>query len=127
MRAADSAWQWIYYDLRLPLLVSMLFGWVASFWGPRELRWTLGSFVAAYVANLLVFSLLVEPEFRYQMVGISMCAFAAGPGIYVLLSWLARAIRAGSRAGRPGSLKASLIVRCHEIEQENVNNTRMQP
>jgi hypothetical protein len=91
MRAADNTWQWIYYDLRLPMLGAMLLGWVASFWLRRDLRWTFGTIIAAYIANMLLYSLLVEPEFRYQIVGISMCAFSAGAGIYLILLGVARA------------------------------------
>jgi hypothetical protein len=91
MRAADAAWQWIYRDLRSILLASMLIGWLASFWGTRELRWTLGAFVGAYATNTLVFSLFVGPEFRYQIPGIAMSAFAAGPGIYAITSLIAGA------------------------------------
>jgi hypothetical protein len=101
MRAADGAWQWI-YNFRLLLLASMLIGLVASFWRELELRWTLGAFVVAWVANMSVFSLFEGNEDRYQMVGIAMWAFAAGPGIYLLLSWLARAaVPAGSRSVHP--------------------------
>ena len=91
MLAAASMWQWIYYHFRLPLLGAMLLGWVASFWVSSALRWTLGAFVVAYIVNLTVFSFLAEPGLRYQIVGISMCAFAAGGGACLILNCLVRA------------------------------------
>lgn len=91
--AAVRAWSAIYEYGRPILLAAMLFGWIASFWGPSSgLRWTLGAFIAAYFTDLLVFSLFVQPEYRYQIPGIAMCAFAAGPGISLILSWLARSV-----------------------------------
>ena len=102
--AFDGAWRWIYFNLRTILLVSMLAGWIASFWGARELNWTLTTFVMAYVANILVFSLVVAPEYRYQIPGMAMTAFAAGPGIYALMAWLFRlAVPTGRRASSKGS------------------------
>jgi hypothetical protein len=93
MLAAVRAWSAIYEYGRPVLLAAMVFGWIASFWGPSSgLRWTLGAFIAAYFANMLVFSLFVQPEYRYQIPGLAMCAFAAGPGIAMILSWLARAL-----------------------------------
>lgn len=92
LAVAASIWQWVYNDLRIPLLASMLLGLIASFWGPRQLRWTMTTVIAVYAANLFVFSLFEEPELRYQVVGISITAFAAGPGLYFLLLWAARAV-----------------------------------
>ena len=101
MRAADSAWQWIYHNFRVILLAAMLFGWLASYWGPATLRWSLGAFIAAYMANMLVYSFFAEPEFRYQIVSIAMSAFAAGPGIYSALYLLTHAAIPGDPQTTP--------------------------
>jgi hypothetical protein len=87
---AGRIWQWVYDYLRIPLLASMLFGFFGSFCAGRQLCWTMTTVITAYVANLLVFSLFEEPEFRYQIVGISTCAFATGPGLYLMLLWVCR-------------------------------------
>lgn len=90
MSAAADAWQWIYGHFRLALLLAMLLGWIAALWISPGLRWTLGAFVGAYAVNMTVFSFLVEPELRYQTVGLSMCAFVGGGGAYLIVCCLAR-------------------------------------
>jgi hypothetical protein len=92
MPVADGVWQWMYRHLRSVLLASMMIGWVASFWGPGQLRWVLGACVAAYLANTSIFSLFAMPEFRYQIPGLAVSAFAAGAGFYAVISLLARAL-----------------------------------
>ncbi len=92
MRSAVGVWQWVYYDLRLPLLGAMIFGWAASFWVASGLRWTMSAIVAAYLLNMVTYSFLVEPLFRYQVLGLSICAFAAGAGGYVVLQRLGHAV-----------------------------------
>ena len=105
MRSAVGLWQWVYYDFRLVLLGAMVLGLAASFWMPSGLRWTLGTIVAAYGLIVLSYSFLVEPLLRYQVLVISLCAFAAGPGGYLMLHEFARAIAAvaGSMMGRSKS------------------------
>ena len=85
VQSADIFWRQNYRKLQILSLTFMFLGWVASVWKAARSRWTLGAFVVAYVSNVLVFSFLVEPQFRYQVTTIAMCAFAAGAGIYVLL------------------------------------------
>jgi len=66
---------------------------LASFWTTIPgLRWTLGTIVVAYLINMLIYSFLVEPLFRYQVLGTAMCAFAAGAGAYAILCGAVRAI-----------------------------------
>ncbi|HEY6619118.1 MAG TPA: hypothetical protein VIY68_06225 [Steroidobacteraceae bacterium] len=105
MRSAVGLWEWVYYDFRLVLLGAMVLGLAASFWMPSGLRWTLGTIVAAYGLIVLSYSFLVEPLLRYQVLVISICAFAAGAGGYVMLHEFARAIAAvaGSMMGRSKS------------------------
>ena len=50
--------------------------------------------MAAYGLIVLSYSFLVEPLLRYQVLVISICAFAAGAGGYVMLHEFARAIAA---------------------------------
>ena len=92
MQAMTLAWPWIYYNLRLPFLSAMVFGWLASFWASSELRWTLSAIVGCYVINVLLFSFLVEPLFRYQVLNFSVSAFAAGAGGYLILQQVAHAV-----------------------------------
>ena len=92
MQEVTRAWQWIYYNLRLPFLCAMVFGWLASFWASSGLRWTLGTIVGCYVINVLLFSFLVEPLVRYQVLTFSVSAFAAGAGGYLILQRMAHAV-----------------------------------
>jgi len=105
MQSSVGLWQWVYYDFRLVLLGAMVLGLAASFWMPSGLRWALGTVVAAYVLVALSYSFLVEPVLRYQVLVISICAFAAGAGGYIMLHEFTRAIAAVARSmmGRSNS------------------------
>jgi hypothetical protein len=92
MRSAIAAWQWIYDYLRSFLVASMVIGFVASFWRMEGLRWTFGAIIAAYLGNMFLYSIASDPANRYQMVSTAMSAFAAGPGIYFMICWPARAL-----------------------------------
>jgi hypothetical protein len=92
MQAVTRAWQWIYYNLRLPFLCAMVFGWLASFLASSGLRWTLSMIVGCYVINVLLFSFLVEPLVRYQVLNFSVSAFAAGASGYLILQRIAHAV-----------------------------------
>jgi hypothetical protein len=96
VRSADFVWRQVYYTLRLPLLIFMLIGWAASLRQRLPLRWPLTAAVIAYVVNVGITSLLVEPMFRYQVSCLALCTFAAGPGIYLTASWLARGAIVGA-------------------------------
>jgi hypothetical protein len=90
MHMAEIIWKWEYYNLRPALLALVLVGWLHSFWCSRAEWWTTSTIVAVYLANTMVFSLFVGPEFRYQIPGIATSAFAAGTGIFALLSLINR-------------------------------------
>jgi hypothetical protein len=96
IRSASFLWREVYYTLRLPLLIFMLIGWAAALRQSHPLRWPLTAAVIAYVVNIGIISLLVEPMFRYQVICFAVCTFAAGPGIYLTVSWLARGAIAGA-------------------------------
>jgi hypothetical protein len=98
--AAEAVWRLVYDNLRAVLLAAMLLGWLASFSGPPGLRWTYTAIVGAYATNMLVFAFLVSPEFRYQMPGISMTAFAAGAGIWAAASSIKGKLPSSARVGR---------------------------
>ena len=105
MRSAVGLWQWVYYDFRLVLLGAMVLGLAVSFWTPSDLRWALATVAAAYVLVALSYSFLVEPLLRYQVLVISICAFAAGACGYIMVHRFTRAIAAVARSmmGRSNS------------------------
>jgi hypothetical protein len=93
-RLANAAWDFVYNDVRPVLFWSMLVGWLASFWRGRTACWTMSTVVASYAATMLVFSFFVSPEFRYQIPGMAITAFAAGTGIHAVASWIIRGVKA---------------------------------
>jgi hypothetical protein len=96
VRSADTVWDFVYNDVRPALLGSMLLGWLASFWRGRAACLTMSAVVTAYAATMLVFSMLVSPEFRYQIPGMAITAFAAGTGIHAVASWIIREVKAST-------------------------------
>jgi hypothetical protein len=91
MKVAAGGWRWVYDNLRLPFVIAMLLGWVASFWNSSTSRWALGALVGAYGVSIALFSFLVDPQLRYQVLCFSICAFGAGAGAYFVLFCLIRA------------------------------------
>jgi hypothetical protein len=49
------------------------------------------SLVASYAGNILLFATFVPPEYRYQIPGMAMIAFAAGVGAHAIFKWIGQA------------------------------------
>jgi hypothetical protein len=98
--AAEAIWKVVYDDLRPALLAAMFLGLLTSFAGPPGLRWTYSAIIGSYAINMAIFALCVGPEFRYQLSGLSLTTFAAGPGLYAAVCFASRAIRATVLRGR---------------------------
>jgi hypothetical protein len=92
MRTADAVWCWNYTYVRVPAVLLVLFGWIASLFQPGPLRWTFGAIIIGYIGSLLVYSLLVLPGDRYQVLGMAILAFAAGAGVYSVAAGLGRVL-----------------------------------
>jgi hypothetical protein len=90
MTAAEHAWQWVYFNLRIVLLTAMSLGLIGSFLHKSRLRWTLVTFTAVYLINMAVYSVLGTPEYRFQIISVAMSAFVAGGCIFIFLSQAAK-------------------------------------
>jgi hypothetical protein len=78
------------YAARPVFLALMIAGWLAALRESRELFHAMTVVLVAYLANTLLLSLLVDPEFRYQIEGMALSTFSAGAGAYVVVRQIAR-------------------------------------
>ena len=60
----------------------------------------MSTIVACYLINVLLFSFLVEPLVRYQVLNFAVCAFAAGGGLYLIFHVMALAAAAFRRGAQ---------------------------
>jgi hypothetical protein len=80
------------YAGRPILLALMILGWFVSLREASDLRFVMTVVLVTYAANTFLLSLLVDPDFRYQLQGMALSAFSAGAAVVILSRSIMRVI-----------------------------------
>jgi hypothetical protein len=101
-KTLQKLWSLDYSVGRPTLLAFMILGWLSALRESLQIRRMMTAVVIGYVVNTVFLSLLVDPEFRYQIQGMALSSFSAGAGVCILLRQILRRTSPDSLTTRVG-------------------------